>query len=132
MGPTMYGSCMATSTRRTVTQWLLLCVLFLGVVGMHHVATSGDMTSGHDMVTAHHEHSPEEPAPSSPGHDMLHLCVAVLCAVVSLLLLAWLLVRSAPQNAGHAVGSSAWPRAPGRPPPVSGRSLLSSVCVLRL
>ena len=125
---------MATSTRRTATRWLLLCLLFLGVVGMHHVATSGDMASGHDMtaVAAHHEHSPEEPAPSSPGHDMLHLCVAVLCAVVSLLLLAWLLVRSTPRHAGRALGSSSWPRAPDHPPPVGGRSLLSSVCVLRL
>lgn len=121
---------MAAGTHRTVTQWLLLCVLFLGVVGMHHVAT--DMASGHDMtaVSTHHEQSPEEPAPS--GHDVLHLCVAVLGAVVSLLLLAWLLVRSTPQRTGRAPGSSAWPRAPGHPPPVGGRSLLSSVCVLRL
>ncbi len=125
---------MVTSTRRTVTQWLLLCALFLGVVGMHHVAAGGDMDSGHDMtqVTAHHKHSSEEPAPSSPGHDMLHLCVAVLCAVVSLLLLAWLLVRSTTQSAGRALSSSAWARAPDHPPPIGGRALLSSVCVLRL
>lgn len=125
---------MAGSTRRTVTQWLLLCVLFLGVVGMHHVATSGEMASGHDMtqMTAHPEHSPEEPAPSSPEHDLLHLCVAVLCAAVSLLLLAWLLVRSTTQGAGLAPGSSAWSRAPDRPPPIGGRALLSSLCVLRL
>jgi hypothetical protein len=125
---------MVASTRHTATQWLLLCVLFLGVVGMHHVATSSDMSPAHDTapVTAHHEHSPEEPVPSSPGHDMLHLCVAVLCAVVSLLLLAWLLVRSAPRKTARTPGSSAWPRAPVRPPPVGGRALLSSVCVLRL
>jgi len=124
---------MSGSTRRAVTQWLLLCALFLGVVGMHHVAANGEMASGHDMtqVTAHHEHSPEEPAPS-PEHDMLHLCVAVLCAVVSLLLLAWLLVRTTSQRTGRALGSSAWSRAPDRPPPVGGRALLSSVCVLRL
>ncbi|GAB2859835.1 DUF6153 family protein [Lentzea nigeriaca] len=123
-----------TGTSRTVAQWLLLCVLFLGVVGMHHVATSGDMASGHDMapVTAQHEQTPEEPTPSSPAHDMLHLCVAVLCAIVSLLLLAWLLVRSTPENAGHTRGSSAWPRAPGHPPPLGGRALLSSINVLRL
>jgi hypothetical protein len=125
---------MVGSTRRTVTQWLLLCVLFLGVVGMHHVATNGDMASGHDttQVTAHHEHSSEEPAPSSPEHDMPHLCVAVLCAVVSLLLLTWLLVRSTPQGVRGALGSSAWSRPPDHPPPVGGRALLSSLCVLRL
>lgn len=125
---------MVAGTRHTATRWLLLCVLFLGVIGMHHVATSGDMSSGHDMapVTAHHQHPSEEPAPSSPGHDMLHLCVAVLCAVASLLLLAWLLVRSTPRKTARTPGASAWPRAPGHPPPVGGRALLSSVCVLRL
>lgn len=124
---------MVGSTRRTVTRWLLLCVLFLGVVGMHHVVTGGDMTPDQAMtqVTAQHGQSPEEPAPS-PEHDMLHLCVAVLCAVVSLLLLAWLLVRATPQTTSRVPGSSAWPRAPGHPPPVGGRALLSSVCVLRL
>jgi hypothetical protein len=125
---------MAGSTRRTVTQWLLLCVLFLGVVGMHHIATSGDMTSDQAMtqLTAQHKQSPEEPAPS-PEHDMLHLCVAVLCVVVSLLLLlAWLLVRTTPQSTSRALGSPAWPRAPDHPPPIGGRALLSSVCVLRL
>ncbi|MGW4213783.1 DUF6153 family protein [Lentzea sp. NPDC004789] len=124
---------MTGSTRRAVTQWLLLCALFLGVVGMHHVATSGEMASVDNMtrVTAHHERSPEEPTPS-PEHDVLHLCVAVLCAVVSLLLLAWLLVRTTPPRTGRALGSSAWSRAPVHPPPVGGRALLSSVCVLRL
>jgi hypothetical protein len=124
---------MTGSTRRAVTQWLLLCALLLGVVGMHHVAMSGEMASGRDMtqVTAHHQHSPEEPAPS-PEHDVLHLCVAVLCAVVSMLLLAWLLVRTTSQRTGRAPGSPAWSRAPGHPPPAGGRALLSSVCVLRL
>jgi hypothetical protein len=120
---------MTGSTHRTVAHWLLLCVLFLGVVGMHHVATSGDMTSDTTQVISHQDHSPEQP---SQEHDMLHLCVAVLCAVVSLLLLAWLLVRATPQDAGRAVGSRAWPRAPDHPPPVGGRALLSSLCVLRL
>jgi hypothetical protein len=123
---------MTRSAHRTVTQWLLLCVLFLGVVGMHHVATSGDMVSGHDgkPPAAQQQHSPEEP--SSPEHDVLHLCVAVLCAVVSLLLLAWSLVRATRPSSGRTPGSSAWPRAPDRPPPLGGRALLSSACVLRL
>ncbi|WP_086666582.1 hypothetical protein [Lentzea kentuckyensis] len=124
---------MTRSEHRTVTRWLLLCVLFLGVVGMHHVATSGDVVPGHDMKpVAAQQHAPEEPAPPSPEHDMLHLCVAVLFAVVSPLLLAWLLVRATRQRAGRTQGSSSWPRAPDHPPPQGGRALLSSACVLRL
>ncbi|GLZ27857.1 hypothetical protein Lesp02_00470 [Lentzea sp. NBRC 105346] len=124
---------MPNSTRRTVTQWLLLCVLFLGVVGMHHVAMNGDMPPGHGMVAAAHEpHVPEhDPAPP-PAHDMLHLCVAVLCAFASALLLTWLLLRSARPLADRWRSSSSRPRAPARPPPIGGRALLGSLCVLRL
>ena len=63
---------------------------------------------------------------------MLHMCVAVLGAVGSLLLLAWLLLSFFVPAAGRTEPASAWPRAPGHPPPVGGRDLLSSVCVLRL
>ena len=124
---------MRNSARRTVTQWLLLCALFLGVVGMHHVTAESGMLSGHGVVsaTSHHQPAPEEPVPS-PTHDMLHLCVAVLCAVGSVLLLAWLLLRMARPLADRLRSTSAWPRAPGHPPPISGRDLLSSVRVLRL
>jgi hypothetical protein len=124
---------MGSGARTTVTQWLLLCVLSLGVVGMHHVAMGDDTLSGHSMAsaTSHHEPTPEEPAPS-PAHDMLHLCVAVLCAVGSMLLLAWLLLRVAHTIADRMWSTSAWPRAPEHPPPIGGRDLLSSLCVLRL
>jgi hypothetical protein len=124
---------MRNSTRRTATQWLLLCVLFLGVVGMHHVAMSDDTISGHSMAsaTSHHGPAPEEPAPS-PAHDMLHLCVAVLCVVGSVLLLALLMLRAARPIANWMRSTSVWPRAPEQPPPIGGRDLLSSVCVLRL
>ncbi|MEU0880437.1 hypothetical protein ABZ345_17685 [Lentzea sp. NPDC005914] len=124
---------MEDSTRRTVTQWLLLCVLFLGVVGMHHVAMGDDTSAGHGMTQAisHHEQAPEEPAPA-PAHDMLHLCVAVLCAFGSLLLLAWLLLSFFVPAVGRTASASAWPRAPEHPPPIGGRDLLSSLCVLRL
>jgi hypothetical protein len=123
---------MALSTHSRTTQWVLLCVLFLGVVGMHHVNVSNDMSIAHGVTStsAHHAPPPEDPAPQ-PTHEMLHLCVAVLC-VVSLLLLVWLLLRTARPIAGRILASPAWPRAPGRPPPRAGRDLLSSLCVLRL
>lgn len=124
---------MALGTHSRTTQWVLLCVLFLGVVGMHHVNVSNDMSLAHGAAStsAHHAPPSEEPAPQ-PTHEMLHLCVAVLCVVVSLLLLVWLLLRTARPIAGRILASSAWPRAPERPPPRSGRDLLSSLCVLRL
>ena len=124
---------MAPGTNGRAIQWVLLCALFLGVVGMHHVNVSNDMSLAHGSMStsAHHAPPSEDPAPL-PTHEMLHLCVAVLCAVVSLLLLVLLLLRTARPIAGRILTSSAWPRAPGRPPPRGGRDLLSSLCVLRL
>lgn len=117
----------------TVTRWLLLCMLFLGVVGMHHVAMGDDTLSGHGATHAAspHQQAPEEPAPTPP-HDLLHMCVAVLGAAGSLLLLAWLLLSFVAPGFGRTPSTSAWPRAPDHPPPLGGRDLLSSVCVLRL
>ncbi|WP_112263090.1 DUF6153 family protein [Lentzea terrae] len=124
---------MAPSTHGRTTQWVLLCALFLGVVGMHHVNVSNDMSPTHGSIStsAHHAPPSEDPAPQ-PMHEMLHLCVAVLCAVVSLLMLVVLLMRTAHPIAGRILASAAWPRAPDRPPPRGGRDLLSSLCVLRL
>lgn len=124
---------MAPRTHGRTIQWVLLCVLFLGVVGMHHVNVSNEMSPAHGSMStsAHHAPPSEDPAPQ-PMHEMLHLCVAVLCAVVSLLLLVWLLLRTAHPTAGRVLASAAWPRAPRRPPPRGGRDLLGSLCVLRL
>ena len=124
---------MAPSTHGRTTQWVLLCALFLGVVGMHHVNVSDDMSPAHGSasMSAHDTPTHEDPTPQ-PMHEMLHLCVAMLCAVVSLLLLVWLLLRTARPIAGNVLASAAWPRAPERPPPRGGRDLLSSLCVLRL
>ncbi|SFR24870.1 hypothetical protein SAMN04488564_108117 [Lentzea waywayandensis] len=124
---------MAPGTRSRTIQWILLCALFLGVIGMHHVNVSNDMSLAHGSMSASAHHAPpsEDPVPQ-PTHEMLHLCVAVLCAVVSLLLLAWLLLRTTRPTTGHLLASAAWPRTPERPPPRGGRDLLSSLCVLRL
>ena len=126
---------MRDGIRHTATRWLLLCVLFLGVVGMHHVTMSSDIAPPHGAmsvtVNTPERQAPEEPEPH-PAHDMLHLCVAVLFAVVSLLLLTLALTQAARPPADELRTTSAWPRAPDHPPPIGGRALLSSVCVLRL
>lgn len=121
--------------RRTAAQWALLCLLLLGVVGMHHVNVGADMPGGHTAMStpadAHVDHAPNEPAPA-PAHDMLHLCVAILCAVASLLLLGLSLLRAARLSERRVTATPAWPRAPRKPPPKNGRALLNSLCVLRL
>ena len=129
MTPTRYGSCMSHGA--TVTRWLLVCALFVGVVGMHHVAMSSAMPATHVSMSADvhgEQHDPEEP---SQSHDMLNMCLAVMGAV-SLLFLIWLLVRVVSIVAKNTRAPSAWPRAPAHPPPIGGRALLSSMCVLRL
>lgn len=133
MEPTRYGSCMMSSVRRTATQWLLLCALFLGVVGMHHVAMSDGMAPTHAVMSGTTGQAPASEQPDSPpAHDLPHLCLAVLCAIGSLLLLAWLLARVVRAVADRARAMPAWSRATDHPPPIGGRTLLNSICVLRL
>lgn len=110
-------------------RWLLLCLLLLGVVGMHHFVAA---EHHHETMAVEMPMPAPDPghAPESPAHDLIHLCLAVLGAVAGLLLLVLLL-------------GVFWPalRTPrrtrpvsrvDRPPWTSGRSVLSSVCVLRL
>jgi hypothetical protein len=125
---------MAPSTHRRTIQWILLCLLFLGVVGMHHVNVSNDMSSAHGTAStsAHGAQHSEDPSPE-PAHEMLHLCVAVLTAAASLFLLAWLLLlRTKRPVTVRVQATDIWQRAPERPPPRGGRDLLGSLCVLRL
>ena len=131
----MYGSGMSSGTRRTAAQWALLCLLFLGVVGMHHVNVGADLPAGHATMSAvadpYSDHAPEEPAPT-PTHDMLHLCMAIICAITTALLLGLLLLRVTDSLRDRTAARATWPRAPDRPPPRCGRGMLNSLCVLRL
>ncbi|MEV6715221.1 hypothetical protein AB0M48_24660 [Lentzea sp. NPDC051208] len=122
---------MTGSAQRTMAQWALLCLLVLGVIGMHHVNASATGTHIGIAATAgtHGDHHEPEPA---PAHDMSHMCMAILCAAVSLLLLGWLLLRLSRPSGDPATSAPAWPRAPARPPPLGGRGVLTSLCVLRL
>jgi hypothetical protein len=124
---------MTGSAQRTVAQWALLCLLVLGVIGMHHV--SAGATGAHTGIAAtagaHGDHrTPDDPEPA-PAHDLSHMCMAILCAVVSLLL-GWSLLRLSHPSDDPAASAPAWPRAPARPPPLGGRGVLTSLCVLRL
>ena len=133
--------------RRRLAQWLLLCAVAVGVIGMHHLASA---QSEHGMGTAHHVVESSAPdhaitladagptaaaAPTMPmsGHDMLHLCMAALMSTVApllLLLLALAAVLALSAEVVRAVGDLS--RRRRGPPPRSGQQILSLVSVLRL
>lgn len=125
-----------------VQQVLLLCALAVGVVAMHHVgmATAGAAAmhamsaSGPQVVTAPPETGSGEHDPGLPGglHDVLHLCLAVLCAAGALLLAVavFLGVSWCTTTFSRAVRSRGSPSR-GRPPDRGGRGILTSLCVLR-
>jgi hypothetical protein len=64
------------------------------------------------------------------GHDLLHMCLAVLAAG-GFLFLAWLLAAVTGGAPALATWRRPWPRRVWRPPRPTGRSLLTFVCVLR-
>ncbi|WP_410641380.1 DUF6153 family protein [Amycolatopsis sp. lyj-346] len=121
-----------------VQQVILLCLLALGVTAMHHVSASGDAGAGPmaavsasmpvmdtDLGSGEH-HGPDG------AHDLLHLCLAVLTAIGALLLacarLGWRPEPAIPARRKCPRGSPA----PERPPDRSGRTVLNSLCVLRV
>jgi Na+/H+-dicarboxylate symporter len=130
---------MRTDMVRRTRQVLLLFALTLSVIGMHHVPMSPHCTPHAPTET----HAPAQVAmsttaeaqPSCGGtgmaHDLLHLCLAVLYAAGGLLLLAWLLAAVGGGVPALAAGLVLAARRTWRPPGTAGRSLLTSICVLR-
>lgn len=121
-----------------VRRILLLFALALGVVAMHHVgmANAAGGPASHAMAdlapTAATGSGSAEHHPGLPGglHDVLHLCLAVLCAAGALLLtvVLFLAVSWYATKFSRARGSRG---SPGRGRPPDGRSILTSLCVLR-
>jgi hypothetical protein len=121
--------------RRFGARWLLLCLLLLGIVSMHHVVPA----SAHDAMPAATSMAAQSPMPApthepdspAPSHDLMHLCMAVLCAILGLLLIALLLTVLRWETQPVPSLRSSTSRV-DRPPGLSGRTLLASLCVLRL
>lgn len=123
---------------------MLLVALAFAVIGMHNLVAISPMhdamapepvTSASAMVAdaccADHAGQPGH-APGA-GHDWLHLCLAVLGQLAAAAALLLVLVIALARGAGDR--ASAWSRALARapdPPPGNGRTILTSVCVLRL
>ena len=124
---------------------LLMCALALSVIGMHHVPLSPHCTPHVTMSAGTHTAStpasealisavaaaPNARPSGDSGHDMLHLCLAVLWAAGGLLLLACLLVSVGAGAATPAATLLLWTRRVWQPPGTAGRPLLTSLCVLR-
>jgi hypothetical protein len=72
---------------------------------------------------------PPTPGPDT-GHDLLHLCLAILAAAAGLLLVGLLLAFGAPPAALAPQPSLRTTGARRRR--TGGRSILTSVCVLRI
>jgi hypothetical protein len=125
---------MKPGIRATGPRWLLLGLLLLGVVSMHHFVPTGDAhgpaTAAVTTMADSPMHQPEDPTPS-PAHDLQHLCMAVVGAIVGLLLVGFLFAFfwRPPLPSIRRVRHI---RRVERPPRLSGRALLSSVCVLRV
>jgi hypothetical protein len=122
-----------------------VALLALAVIGMHHVPLSPhDTMSGEAhavtvpapaamsaAIGAAPEARPAGDSGTGTGHDLLHLCVAVLGATGGFLLLAWLLIAVGAGAPSLTAGLRPWSRRVWRPPDTAGRSLLTFVCVLR-
>jgi hypothetical protein len=130
---------------RTTARWLLLGAVVIGLIGMHHtVWHTGSHATAAPHATHVTAHATEDCCPSVAGQlppaspmpdgltHLLHLCLAVLCALVALAL-------------GYAVYRRRW-WTPGRrarptdpiapridePPPRFAQPRVLSLCVLRL
>jgi hypothetical protein len=95
-----------SSARPAALRWVLLCALALGLIGMHNLAvvdpahasmghTAASSTAVVQMPTADEagmsccggDHDPGIGRPGhSSGHEMLHLCLAVLMAAAALIM----------------------------------------------
>ncbi|MGW5739877.1 DUF6153 family protein [Amycolatopsis sp. NPDC003861] len=126
-----------TATRPgKLQQVLLLCALAVGVVAMHHVgmASAAGATTMHAMAAPGPQvlaAAPDSnPGEHDPGlHDVLHLCLAVLCAAGALLLaVALFLAVSWCTTTFSRTPDARGSPSRGRPP---GRSVLISLCISR-
>lgn len=140
-----YRYVMRSELSRRTRQVLLLCALALSVIGMHHVPFSPHVTMSVEahaaampaaeatspIIAATPEVRPAGDSGTGMGHDLLHMCLAVLYAAGGFLFLAWLLASVTGGKATLATGFRPWSRHVWRPPRPAGRSLLTFVCVLR-
>jgi hypothetical protein len=129
------------ATRRAHLLAALVAVLFVGLVGMHHLSTASSDAPRHDAAAS------STAAPSAVDHDasdqsrdrpheghalsLLHLCLAVLTAiaVIAAVLVAWRTGDIGERRSAKNCWSR--PRTAPRAPPASAPARLALLCVLR-
>lgn len=121
-----------------VQQVVLLCLLAFCVTAMHHAPASAGgpdpmaATSISAATPAGDTEVGHTPGLPHGAHELLHLCLAVLTVLGGVLLvwvlLAWHTGTGVPVHR-EPPGSSPVPE---RPPDRAGRTLLTSLCVLRV
>ena len=135
----MYRDGVLYRVRIRASQWALVWAVAFAVVGMHHLGTqepAAHPTTASTAATmvdccAHGASDEHAPAPSGQ-HDMLHLCLAILCAVLGLTLTLFAL--RVPVNTERFSSLRTRAARPRPPPPRPGGApaLLANLCVLRL
>ncbi|MEJ2851803.1 MULTISPECIES: hypothetical protein [unclassified Saccharothrix] len=125
-------------SRARALRWVLVWAVALALVGMHHLSTQ--QPGGHAAASAAvavddccpHAGTSEHAPTQDGGHDLLHLCLAILSA--ALVLALTLLAANSLANSTN-VHTFAARVARLRAPPLRPRgapALLASLCVLRL
>jgi hypothetical protein len=137
-----YSETVTTTRLGSAKQVILLFALALCVVAMHHVGMPDSPMGGTSAPAMQASQVEPGPAPASgdehpgmpgDGHGLLHLCQAVLSAAGAVLL-ALLALGSLSQPAAPPATSAGLPGSavPERPPDRRGRTVLTSLCVLRV
>ncbi|MGW4369344.1 hypothetical protein ACWEKT_27245 [Nocardia takedensis] len=130
----------------TLLRSLLLATLAVAVLGMHHVPGAehspqkghGDGCCEVSRVEMPPAESPvaassvvdRQPSGHGAGHDLLHLCLAILAAVTGLILLVFAVAWRFPDERAM-VWRRRCARGFGRDPPTPTLRRLAVLCVLR-
>jgi Family of unknown function (DUF6153) len=131
---------MRSADRSLVLRWLLLAVVAFGLVAMHHLPAQHGQDfdthpAGTNMSVTVMDPSPAaQSMPDSGMGSMSHECLAVtsLFTVAALVMLLLLVGASRWARQSLRSAAAALARARDRPPRWGGRTVLASVCVLRL
>jgi hypothetical protein len=121
--------------RIRASQWALVWAVAFAVVGMHHLGTQAPppAPTTATVVDCCADGMTDEHAPAPTGHhDMLHLCLAILCAVLVLTpVLVALCGKAVTDRLLSLPARAARLRAPP-PTPGGAPARLANLCVLRL